>query len=354
MVLWLGSRSPRPSPRVCCSRPTRDAMPRTVQAAFDVFRADTVDLDPSQTEVARKSRDYLLTQLRELSGFQPSFPKFTGGRELFGSFARNTKIRPLDDIDIMPILDAAGLTLEWSGTTARIKVAQPTATLATWADDGYVNSRRVLNAIKGGLSTLSTYSNADLHRNLQAVTLKLSSYTWNFDLVPSISVLNAAGGTDYYLIPDGNGEWMKSDPRKAQALVTTTNQAHKGQLIPSLRLLKYWKHSKGFGGISSFAFETFCTTVFQGMFQHPNIHLAFGCFFDKAPSHVFVPWPDPAGFSGDLGSAIPHETKTLLQERLRSASEVANAAYRDESAGDHESSIAKWRAHLGNDFPAYG
>lgn len=330
-------------------------MPKTVKAAFDIFRADVVDLDPDQTKVARKSRDHLLVQLCELSASESSFPKFTGGRELFGSFARNTKIRPLDDIDLMPILDATGLSLVWNGTAARIQVAQETAALAPWADDaGYVNSRRVLNAIKSGLATLSTYSNADLHRNLQAVTLKLSSYTWNFDLVPSIGVHNATGDTDYFLIPDGQGEWMQSDPRNAQELVTQVNQAHAGQFVPAMRLLKFWKLKRGFGSIGSFAFETFAASVFQDMGQHPSIHLAFGCFFDKAPNHVFTSWSDPAGFSGDLASGVSVETKNLLHEKLKDASMVANSAYRDESDGNHDAAIAKWRAHLGEDFPTYG
>jgi len=119
-------------------------MSKTIKAAFDLFRADVVDLDANKTEIARKSRDHLLAQLRELSVSNTAFPKFTAARELFGSFARNTKIRPLDDIDIMPILDPTGLTLAWSDGTPRLKVAQPTAPLAPWADDGYVNSRRLL------------------------------------------------------------------------------------------------------------------------------------------------------------------------------------------------------------------
>lgn len=329
-------------------------MPRTVKAAFDLFQSHIVDLDADQTKVARKSRDHLLGHLHDLSGADATFPRFTGERELFGSFARNTKIRPLDDIDLMPILDASGLTLAWNGSQVRIKVAQPRAPLAQWSDnEGYVNSRRVLNAVKSGLSGLPTYSNADLHRNQQAVTLKLSSYTWNFDLVPSIQVSRSGGNVDYFLIPDGQGEWMQSDPRKAQDVATARNQEHDGQFIPSVRLLKFWKQKKGFGGINSFAFETFVANVFQGMLVHDNIHLAFGCFFDKAPNHVFTRWDDPAGFSGDLSAAIPLETKTLLLEKLKDAALVANSAYRDERSENHEAAMAKWRAHLGEDFPTY-
>jgi hypothetical protein len=340
------------SPRAATSA----TMPRTVSGAFDFFRVNVVDLDRDQTNVARKSRDHLLGQIRELSASDEAFPKFTGERELFGSFARNTKIRPLDDIDLMPILDASGLVHSWNGAAVRIQAARPDAPLAPWADDaGYVNSRRVLNAVKGGLSRLATYSNADLHRNQQAVTLKLSSYQWNFDLVPSLQVSGRGSGkTDYFLIPDGQGDWMQSDPRKAQDIVTALNQEHDGQFVPSVRLLKFWKQKKGLGDISSFAFETFVANVFRGMLPHPNIHLAFGCFFDKAPKHVFTSWDDPAGFSGDLGAGIQVDTKAILREKLQEAAVVANAAYRDELNEDHESSIAKWRSHLGNDFPTYG
>jgi len=329
-------------------------MPKTVKAAFDVFRADVVDLEPGQVATARSSRDYLLDQLKALASSGTSFPPYTGGREFFGSFARKTKIRPLDDIDLMAMLNGSGLTATQGVSAMRLQVTGSTAPLAPWADSGYINSRRVLNATKSGLVGLSSYSKADLHTNLQAVTLQLTSYTWNFDIVASVRVGDGNDGTAYFLIPNGQGEWMKSDPRKAQDRVTAINQAHNNEFLPAMRLLKWWKRKKGFGSIGSFAFEVFASQVFGAMSAHGAVHLAFGCFFSKAPNYVFSQWTDPAGFSGDLGASIPSDTKLRLHQELQSATSVANQAYQEELAGKQEDAIKRWRAYLGNDFPAYG
>src|SRR5690554_1351734 len=85
------------------------AMPYTVGGAFTAFRSTTVDLDPDQTRTARTSRDYLIKQMRTLAGSDSAFPRLCGDPIHYGSFARRTKIRPLDDIDFMVVLDGRGV-----------------------------------------------------------------------------------------------------------------------------------------------------------------------------------------------------------------------------------------------------
>ena len=100
--------APRKSMRGCwrkgeCSS-FRD-MPYTVNACFEKFCKEVVDLDPEQTKTARTSRDFVLSNIARLSN-EGELPNVLGDFCLnFGSFARNTKIRPLDDIDIMICYD---------------------------------------------------------------------------------------------------------------------------------------------------------------------------------------------------------------------------------------------------------
>jgi UTP:GlnB (protein PII) uridylyltransferase len=79
-------------------------MPYTVWGAFDKFRADAVDLKANQSNQARSNRDYLFNQLKSLCVNGRNFPKILAFIP-YGSFARKTKIRPLDDIDMLIILD---------------------------------------------------------------------------------------------------------------------------------------------------------------------------------------------------------------------------------------------------------
>lgn len=327
-------------------------MAKTVKAAFDAYRATYIDLSPIQTTNARRSRDYLLDQIKNLGTDNPRVPSFTAKRELFGSFARKTKIAPLDDIDLMPLLDPTGVCIESSGVSPALRI-EDDAKLSEWADNGYLNSRRILDAVKTGLSKVPNYGNAEIHRNQQAVTLKLSSYTWNFDIVPSFAAYQGAV-ISHYIIPDGAGGWSRSDPRKAQEQVTNMNIKHQEQFIPAARILKYWKKKKGLSDIPSFAFEVFAVLVFSYLQQHAEIHLAFGCFFDKAVNHVFSHWPDPAGFSGDLSLGVVAEAKARLHAAVNEGSKVANEAYRFEQRDDHESAINIWRKYLGAEFPEFG
>ena len=72
-------------------------MPYTVNTSFDAYRSSTVDLDPNDVAIARKSRDYLVDQIKTVADKDASFPKTNGNNKAYGSFARSTKVRPLDD-----------------------------------------------------------------------------------------------------------------------------------------------------------------------------------------------------------------------------------------------------------------
>lgn len=73
----------------------------TVNGAFADFMKYSVNLDMKKTETARKSRDNLINNIYSFSG-NSDFFEINKVRSLnFGSFSRHTKIRPLDDIDLM-------------------------------------------------------------------------------------------------------------------------------------------------------------------------------------------------------------------------------------------------------------
>ena len=79
---------------------------KTANSAYDNFIKNSVDLDSEQTGIARNSRDWLYGNLKNFPKVVENFPKLYAGKEIigFGSFRRRTKIRPLDDIDLMLVL----------------------------------------------------------------------------------------------------------------------------------------------------------------------------------------------------------------------------------------------------------
>ena len=87
-------------------------MAATVNSAFEEFNKNVVNLDPDRTSKAISSRDWLWGQLNKLDSKENlNFPfKYEDKHIKFGSFARKTKIRELDDIDLMFCLTANGAT----------------------------------------------------------------------------------------------------------------------------------------------------------------------------------------------------------------------------------------------------
>ena len=190
-------------------------MAYTVWGAFDAFRKSTVDLVADDVSRALVSRDYLIDQIRALARTDALFPRMGGDAIPYGSFARKTKIRPIDDVDLLLVLHGGGTRVALSPNDPDVywlKIEDDIAALAVFGDAyGYVNSTKILNKIKSSLSAIPNYGKADIHRNMQAVTLQLKSYIWDFDIVPSVPIGNGTA-IQYYLIPDGRGEWIQDGP----------------------------------------------------------------------------------------------------------------------------------------------
>lgn len=298
----------------------------TVGSALRAFRMDTVDLSSTRVQQARNSRDYLVRHITSLAASDALFPPLAGGLVHYGSFARRTKVRPLDDIDSMVVLDGSGTSEQsawWQSTSVRIDRSD--APLAGFDDgDGFVSSVRVLNRMKAELAGLSSYQKAEVRRNQQAIVLNLTSYPWSFDLVPAVGVGGLwSGATDHYLIPDGSGHWMKTDPRKDQERATRINGQHGGLFLPTVRLVKRWNthgaHVKP--TLGSYHVETLAGHVFDGAPAIQSVGDGVFRFFSAAGSHLSKSCPDPKGLGPDLDAGVSWDTKQKVLTALGEATE---------------------------------
>lgn len=252
-------------------------MPYSVSACFDKFRKEVVDLDPAQVSLARSSRDFVLSNITRLSS-EGALPNVLAEYCLnFGSFARRTKVRPLDDIDMMICYDGS------CGVYDTIKKNELYHIRFTdyhpffddlRNDDGRtLISRKVINQLIGALSGVEKYSKAEMHRRGEAATLQLSSYPWNFDIVPCFYTAQ-----QFYLIPDGQGNWKNTDPRIDRNRVTICDQRHSGLLTPLIRLMKYWKELKWGDAVSSYMFEQMVLDSIESDPMPLGIKEWSGCF----------------------------------------------------------------------------
>ncbi|MGV3524067.1 MAG: hypothetical protein ACO1RX_07580 [Candidatus Sericytochromatia bacterium] len=317
-----------------------------------------MDLDSRQTDTARTSRNNLVNQLLRLDKSIAYFPDLSSKIVFFGSFARRTKVRPLDDIDLMvelsgkntiPVQASSDIYTYW------VKVNSASSSLSNYVDNyGYLNSVKVLNKIRNSLSTVSHYSSADIKRNQQAVTLNLNSYSWIFDIVPTFKVLNNLNNIDYFLIPDGSGEWMRTNPLIDQANVSSLNSNHNGNLLPVIRLLKYWNILPGKPVLPSYYFETLILNVFRYCPVISEIPKALKYFFENVSAHVNSRCLDPKNLGPDLDSKVLSTTKASFNLAIKAASDNAWYAVYHEQNSNHSLAIDCWKKIFGSEFPAYG
>lgn len=329
-------------------------MATTVGRAFEEFNKNIVNLDPDRTRIARSSRDWLIEQLEGLPKKADYFPNLYDGMHIkYGSFARSTKIQPLDDIDLILAFSADGTTYTNYSFGAYYKLNVPTSNANLWRltnDDGTLNSKKLVNKIVSSLSNISHYAKADIHRRQEAATLKLTSYEWNFDIVPAFYT-----DTGYYLIPDGTGDWKATDPRVDQNITSDTNAKHDGKILQIIRTLKYWQKRPTMPTISSYLFENMILNYFSSHVKISDyIDFSLRDFWLYLGTAISSPVNDPKGFSGNLNTLTLSE-KMKISIMADNAHIKANEAISFECHDhNHEKSINKWAEIFGGDFPKYG
>lgn len=331
-------------------------MAMTVNTAFTDFLKNTVNLDPTRTTTARASRDNLKTQIAKFEDF---FPLYGAMNIDFGSFARKTKIRPLDDIDMIFTLSANGCTWEeaYDGSgTVYINTPLISTEYGNYRHDGTyrLNSRKVINGFISKLSNVHHFSKAEIHRNQNAATLKLTSYDWNFDIVPAFFTAEDSLGKTFYIIPDGKGNWMKTDPRLDRQRVTDINQACSGYVLNTIRAIKYWQRRATMPSMSSYLLENLILNYFEikgEASSYVDINIIHVLEYIKDNIRDYV--SDPKGIQGNLNN-LSWEDKTKISKKAETDFYIALAANEYEQNADHESAIREWRKIFGSDFPQYG
>jgi hypothetical protein len=328
-------------------------MATTVNSAFNEFNKDTVNLLKDRTDRARSSRNWLYTQLNGLEAKDDlNFPyKYELKHINYGSFERRTKIRELDDVDLMFALTSDGATYtKYNTNYYEIKTTNAGQRLKNLSDSDILNSRRVVNKFKSSLSEIPQYSSAEIHSRGEATTLNLSSYEWVFDIVPCFYT-----DTNLYLIPDGNGNWKPTDPRIDQTRVTDANQTKEGRTLQLIRTLKFWNRRNSTHTIGSYLFENIVINFVNSKTELSQwIDFDIKDFFYYLSSAIFNSVYDPKGFQGDLNTFTFSE-KTAISVKADWAFEKAKeAVYAETNEKDQQKSINKWREIFGPDFPIYG
>lgn len=240
---------------------------------------------------------------------------------LTGSYSRSTMIAPLSaaDIDIFVVLD-----------TRYFHQYRPSGLLE--------HLRAVLR---------ETYpSTPRISRNGQAVTITFSDFL--VDVVPSFH--RQGGG---FLIGDMRSEtWISTNPIVHNKLITDSNAAHNGALVPLIKMIKGWNRNKG-DPFVGFYLELLSQSVLDGVCV-TDFSSGIRFVLDKGRERVRHKIADPAGFGDQIGGlnnvSTVHEALAKFEGSLRDAQRAEQLA----AKGYIRQAIDEWRKVFGDFFPAYG
>lgn len=242
-------------------------------------------IEPTNTQKdgARRSHNYLRDILD-----QGNMARKVMDSYLSGSYPRDTAIRPLDDVDIIFVIDPAAWPKNGFGFLFSER-PDPEAVLKTFA-----------SAIR------YRYEGSSLRMQNRSVRLKLNHL--NIDVVPAIDKDRTSG---HILIPDREQEdWIVTAPKRHSEIASAINQQQESRFKPLVKLLKFWNvNLPSTAHIKSFAIETIACRIFQKI-RLSSVEEGLLLFFDFIASFgndaQVAKWRDMYGVSlGWLECTVP-------------------------------------------------
>lgn len=332
-------------------------MATTVNNAFDTFMKDTVRLNSDRNNVAKSSKNNLITEIEKFPNdgkFLDYYPEYTSID--YGSYSRKTKIRPLDDIDLMILLHAQGNWREVIDGGYKIRVKPEASKQMALCNPGtdVLNSIKVINKFKEYLAKVTSYKKADIKRNQEAVTLELNSYEWVFDIVPSFETAPDNLNRTFFLIPDGSGNWKPTEPRIDKNRTVNINSKQQVSVLDIIRIMKYWTKRPTAATMGSYFLECLILNYYDSTGGNTNkyIDVELPNLFAYIYHQIHNSLNDPKGFQGDLNK-LSWSERNSIQERAKLDYNRSKQARDFETNGKQKESIEKWGEIFGSNFPAY-
>lgn len=288
----------------------------------------------SQFQISQgsKSHQYIRELLSNKWQTDSSFPWLTDGDFLSGSYARGTKIHPLDDIDVMMVIDGTDLSVIEQGQYMNAEVRGDGTTGSpvnkfTYGLQGLISSKIILEKFRDAIK--ESYPNSEIRKNGQAVNVWLESYGLGIDVVPCFHILPRDGRKEFYYIPQGgeSHEWMTTNPKIDAEICDYVDERHDKKLKAVIRLIKYWNKVHNSSRLESYHIETVAIYVFH---NHPNkiqdYATAIRYFFNNAAAYLQGPCSDMTGLGGPVDSYLTQEARRLTLAKISEVQKLINPA----------------------------
>jgi hypothetical protein len=231
---------------------------------------------------------------------------------LTGSYRRDTKTKPLKDVDIFVVIDS-------SGAQAQLRQSGP---------------RTILDKLADVLTT--KYDNVLVDRMACTVNFGSGEDIISFDVVPAFE-----RATDEFEIPDTrSGTWIVTNPKRHHEMSIEKNKLCDGKYVPFVKMVKAINRELGDPVTPSFLVEVMAQSLVKEPFGRYQDEVRW--FLASAAEGVHRGWPDPAGLGPDVNTMSGIE-KDKAATALDDALLVAESAIRLEDDGQERAAVEEWR-----------
>jgi hypothetical protein len=293
---------------------------KTVAEAFESFRTN-LETTASEDSAASRRQQQIRKNLDDSDlDIVDDF--------LTGSYRRQTKTKPLRDVDIIVVLGDRSYLDRHPATVLK----DVRAVLAPiYGDDRVTTDRRAVRVDFG-----------------VAVVDDVAGDVMSFDVVPAL-----ADGSNYLIPDDRLGEWISTNPKKHAELATAANDLYDGNWKPLLKMLKKWNDNQGQPIVPSFLLETMALDILTGGWAGPY-PFELRMFFSTAAIRIDETWPDPAHVGPSVSEVLEGDIglREAARERLLEGERACTRALQLERGGNVGGALSEWRDIFGPLFPA--
>lgn len=286
----------------------------TTHAAFEKFRGRLEITETEERSASRRHnqiRDAVVTGL-PIGAVQDHF--------LTGAYRRETKTKPLRDVDTMIVFADASLADGPPGTP--------------------------LETVRSILAPIYGPANVIVDDRAVRVDFGVASAGGTSDEVMSFDVVPAVADGETYLIPDEpTGAWIRTNPKTHAKLATDANTDLDGHWKPLVKMAKKWNDNAGRPIATSFIVEVMALELVRGPWGG-SWPMEIRAFFGTAAARIGDRWPDPAGVGPDVADA-GEPGASAAADALRAAEAACTEAMRLERAGQGGEALERWQRLFG-------
>lgn len=292
-----------------------------VHSALVELIGSEVSLNAPRISQAATSHNYIRELLKNKHQTMPGFPRLLVEADfLSGSYARGTKNHPLDDIDVMMVIDGTGL-FAWS--KGQLLDADVNGTgeynnpvMQHLDSRSVLNSKKVLQLFHDALK--KSHPSSKISKDNQAINVQLSS-DLGIDIVPAFHIQPRDGSQDLYYIPAGGDSegWIMTNPKVDKRISDAFVKAFGEDFKNLVRLIKYWNTNYNGDRLRSYHLETVVWYVFENhQGEIANYEQGLRYFFNNCSTFLVRSCPDATQIGEPVDQYLSLTDRTLTLEKV--------------------------------------